>query len=136
MRYRAKMAIDMASDRSFGLFFCALFGALAGWALATGRPWGWAALAIAAVLALLAWRAPSVLRPLNRAWFALGLVLARVVNPIVLGVLFFLVVTPVGLLMRAFGKRPLNLRYDRAATSYWIERNPRGPAPASMRDQF
>ena len=126
----------MASDRSFGWFFAALFGALGGYALATGRPWGWAATAIAAALALAAAFAPTTLNRLNHAWFALGMLLARIVNPIVLGALFFLVVTPMALLMRAVGKRPLSLAFDRAAPTYWIERKPPGPAPESMREQF
>jgi hypothetical protein len=101
-----------------------------------GKGWGWAVLAIAAALAALATLAPATLHGANRAWHALGLALGRVVNPIVLGAMFFLVVTPIGLLMRLFGKRPLQLRFEPQAKSYWIERAPRGPAPESMRDQF
>jgi hypothetical protein len=84
-------------------------------------------------LALL-WTAP--LRPLNRAWLKLGLLLSKIVSPVVMMVLFYATVTPVGVLMRWAGKDPLRLRRDAAATSYWIPREPPGPAPNSMKQQF
>src|SRR5688572_25666505 len=99
------------SDRAFGFFFAALSGGLGAWALWNGREWGWAAAGLGALLALAAGIRPALLAGANRAWFAFGMLLARVVNPVVLGVLFFLVVTPMGLLMRAAGKRPLSLRF-------------------------
>jgi hypothetical protein len=58
------------------------------------------------------------------------------VSPVVLGIMFFLVVTPIGLLMRAFGKDPLRLRFDKSASSYWLDRTPPGPPPESLSDQF
>jgi hypothetical protein len=79
---------------------------------------------------------PNVLAPLNRIWTKLGLLMATVVSPIVLGLLFFIVVTPVGLLMRLVGKDPLRLRHDSGANSYWIVRQPPGPPGDTMRDQF
>jgi hypothetical protein len=65
-----------------------------------------------------------------------GLLLGRFMNPIVTGLLFFLVITPMGVLMRIFGKRPLPLHFDPAAASYWIERRPPGPKPETMSQQF
>jgi hypothetical protein len=124
------------SDRTFGFFFAALFAGLAAYLLWQGHRMGWACVAAAAILALLAALAPRALHGANRLWFAFGMLLARIVNPIVLGALFYLAVTPLGLLMRAFGKRPLRLRFEPAAPTYWLERNPRGPAPESMREQF
>lgn len=79
---------------------------------------------------------PSLLAPLNRLWLRFGLLLHRIVSPLVLGIMFFLVITPMGLLMRAFGKDLLRLKFDRGAASYWIERSPPGPPPESMKDQF
>jgi hypothetical protein len=124
------------SDRTFGFFFAALLAIAAGYALWKGASWGWLCAVSAALLAAVASAAPHALRPANRLWFALGMLLGRIVNPIVIGLMFFVVVTPVGLLMRLFGKRPLSLRFDARAETYWIERKPRGPAPESMRDQF
>jgi hypothetical protein len=79
---------------------------------------------------------PAVLAPLNRIWTRFGLLLHRIVSPVVLGVMFFGVVTPMGLVMRALGKDPLRLRFDPAARTYWIERRPPGPAPDTLNNQF
>jgi hypothetical protein len=96
----------------------------------------WWAVAVAVAFGGLAqwWTTP--LAPLNRLWQRFGLLLHRIVSPIVLGLLFYLTVLPVGLLMRAFGKDPLRLRADRAARSYWIVREPPGPSGDSMKQQF
>jgi hypothetical protein len=66
----------------------------------------------------------------------LGMLLHRIVSPIALGIMFFLVITPMGLLMRALGKDPLRLRLRPDEGSYWIDRRPPGPAPETMKDQF
>ena len=84
----------------------------------------------------LALTAPRLLGPPNRIWFVFGLALHKIVSPLVMGLLFFLTVTPTGLLMRVFGKKPLQLDFDREAASYWIEREPPGPPPGSMKRQF
>ena len=96
----------------------------------------WWSLAIAGVFLVLSLFYPQLLAPLNRLWTRFGLLLHNIVNPIVLGLLFFVVVTPIGLLMRLFGKRPLNIDFDRETTSYWIDREPPGPAPETMKQQF
>lgn len=130
--------IEGSSDRVFGLVMAAFFAVIAlfpaiGGSVSAIRWW---ALAIAALLLALAllWTAP--LRPLNRLWMKFGLLLSKVVAPIVLMMLFYVTVTPIALLMRASGKDPLRLRRDTAARSYWISREPPGPAPQSMKHQF
>jgi hypothetical protein len=85
---------------------------------------------------MVAWLSPAALAPLNRVWTRFGLLLHRIVSPVVLGVMFFVVVTPMGLIMRALGKDPLRLRFDRDARSYWIDRRPPGPAPDTLNNQF
>jgi len=128
--------VESSSDRSFGLVFAGFFAILAaynGWRL--GGRWP-VYLAIAAVFLALALLRPQVLAPLNRLWAKLGQLLAMVVSPIVLGLMFFLVVTPVGLLMRLVGKDPLRLRRESGAGSYWIVRQPPGPPGDSMGEQF
>ena len=95
---------------------------------------GWAAVLAAAFLALALWWSES-LRPLNRLWSKFGFFLSKIIGPVVLALLFYAIVTPVGFLMRAFGKDPLRLRRD-GTTSYWIVRQPPGPVPGSMKDQF
>jgi hypothetical protein len=101
-------------------------GSVAGWI------WWGAAITIL-VLALVA---PNLLGPFNKAWHLFGLALSRITTPIIMGILFFLVVTPTGLIARILGKDPLKLRLDKATESYWIERQPPGPDPKSMKQQF
>jgi hypothetical protein len=79
---------------------------------------------------------PRILRPLNRIWLKIGLLLNKVVSPIVLGIVFFGVLTPLGAVLRMRGKDPLRLRFEKDAPSYWIMRQPPGPAPRSMTRQF
>lgn len=123
------------SDRSFGLVFAAAFVLIALWPLWDGRGPRWWALAAAAAFLVLAVAAPRLLRPLNRLWHRFGLRLAGMVSPIVLGLLFYFVVTPMGLVMRMAGKDPLRLQWQPEADSYWIEREP-GPKPETMKNQF
>ena len=128
--------VKMGSERAFGLVFVGFFALLAGLAWWNGSfylPY-WAG--ASAVFMLTALLAPAVLRPLNVLWFKFGLLLNALVSPIVLGALFFLTITPLGWLMRLFGARPLSLKFDRAAQSYWIRRDPPGPPPASLKNQF
>lgn len=128
--------VQMGSERSFGLVFTAVFTLVALWPLKDGGVPRWWALALAVAVLAAALAAPRLLRPLNTLWFRLGLLLHKVMTPLVMGLLFFVTVTPVGLLMRAFGKDPMRLRRDPAATSYWIPRDPPGPAPDSLKNQF
>lgn len=128
--------VKRSSDRATGLVFAAVFAIIALWPLwKSGAVREWA-LITAAAITIVALAIPRALGPLSRAWHGLGLVLHRVVNPLVMGLLFYLTVTPTGLLMRLFGKDPLRLRFDPEAKSYWIERQPPGPAPETMRHQF
>ena len=77
----------------------------------------------------------SVLRPLNIVWMKLGLLLHRIVNPIVMGLLFFGTIWPTGFIMRLRGRDLLRLKREPASDTYWIAREP-GPQPETMRDQF
>ncbi len=125
-----------SSDRSFGFVFAGFF-ALVGLynAWHHGRAWPWLALVAAGFLAVALIR-PAVLAPLNRLWMKFGLLLAAIINPIVLGILFFLVFTPMAFIARLVGKDFLRLKKQPEAKSYWIVRDPPGPEPVSMKDQF
>ena len=79
---------------------------------------------------------PRALAPANRAWHRLGLLLHRVMTPVVMSVIFFATVTPMAVFMRLFGKDPLRLKREPEASSYWIPREPPGPEPDSMKNQF
>lgn len=128
--------VEGSSNRSFGLVFAVVFLMIAAWPMLDGRALRWWAVVIAATFALLAVRYPSVLTLPNRWWTKFGLLLGKVVSPIALGLLFFGVITPLGAVMRLTGKDPLRLQLDRKTDSYWILRDPPGPPPASMTNQF
>lgn len=125
-----------SSDRTFGLVFVVVFLALGLLPLLSHRGVRVWSLVVAGVLLLIALTAPAVLAPLNRLWMRFGALLHRIVSPLVLGVMFFGVITPMGLVMRALGKDPLRLRADAGAASYWVQRTPPGPARDSFKRQF
>jgi len=93
-------------------------------------------LAVAAVLIILALLAPRALYWPNRAWFQFGNLLNKLTTPFVMGVIFFLVLTPIALIRRAMGSDDLRLKSDPKATSYWIPRDPPGPNPQDLERQF
>lgn len=125
-----------ASNRSFGVVFTVFFGIVALLPLLSAHSVrGWALIFSAVFLALTLF-APTCLAPLNRLWTQFGALLHRIVSPVALGILFFIVVTPIALLMRILGKDPLRMRLDPNAKSYWIVREPPGPKPDSLKDQF
>jgi saxitoxin biosynthesis operon SxtJ-like protein len=124
------------SERNFGLVFTAAFAVIGLLPLLGGRaPRLWPLAVAAAFLAVTLVR-PAMLAPLNRLWFRFGLLLNRVVNPIVMALLFFVTVTPIALVMRALGKDPLRLKSAPGQSSYWIVRDPVGPRSGSFKDQF
>jgi hypothetical protein len=129
-------ATKTASDRSFGFVlagFFALLGALGLWRGSERWPlW----LGLAVVTLVLALAAPKLLAPANRVWTKFGLLLHAVVSPVMLGLIFYLCIAPIGFLMRLSGKDPLRLRYEPGADSYWIKRVPPGPQPDSFKNQF
>ena len=129
-----------SSDRAFGCTVgIILIGIGATKVLVTGAIGPVSCLVFAAGAALLSLGilAPSRLSALNKLWLKAGAAIARVVNPFVLALLFFFVVTPIALLMRIAGKRPLRLASDQAAASYWVYREPsESEASTSMRRQF
>jgi hypothetical protein len=128
--------VEGSSDRSFGLVFAAVFLLIAAWPMLDGRALRWWAAPISAAFALLAVAKPSLLAVPNRWWTKFGLLLGKMVGPIALGVLFYGVFTPLGAVMRLTGKDPLRLEFDDKADSYWIPRDPPGPPPESMTNQF
>ena len=124
------------SNRSFGFVMAGALALLALYnAWHNGHSWPWTA-GLAALLLAIAWLYPVALRPLNWIWFKFGLLLHTLVSPVILAVMFYVVIVPMGLLMRAFGKDPMRLKRDPGLGSYWILRQPPGPAPGTMKDQF
>jgi hypothetical protein len=128
--------VAAGSDRSFGLVMAAALAAvtlLNIWH--AGRVWPWTGGA-AALLLVAGLLRPAILHPLNLIWLRFGLLLHRVINPIVMALLFYGTVLPTGLVMRMLGKDLLRLKRQPDADSYWIVRQPPGPSPETMKDQF
>lgn len=134
--FSTEKPVAAGSDRSFGFVMAgvsALIGLYNGWH--QGRIWTWA-LAVSLILLIAALAYPPILGPLNRAWLKFGLLIHKIVNPLIMGLIYFGVVWPTGLVMRTRGKDLLRLKFDPNAKSYWIVRQPPGPAPDTMKEQF
>ena len=125
--------IKISSNRSFGLVFFALFLIISLWPLindAEIRIWS---LIISIVFLLLGLFNSKILTPLNKLWFKFGIILGKFVAPIVMGIVFFLVVTPTGIIMRLTGKNLLGLKKDIKKDTYWIKKD---NYISSMKNQF
>jgi hypothetical protein len=131
-----KTALPLPSNRSFGLLFVAFFAGLSAWLYYSGVPAFrmWAALSL--LVLLITFLVPSWLAPFNRFWMWIGQMMNRIVSPVIMGLLYFCLIAPVGLIMRFAKRDPLRLSFDRAAQSYWIKRDPPGPTKESFFRQF
>ena len=124
--------IKISSNRSFGVVFFVVFLLIAVYPLSYSeeiRIWSTIISLIFLVLGLFN---SKILTPLNKLWFKFGIFLGKIISPIIMGIIFFLVVTPIGLLMRLLGKDLINLKYNNNK-SYWIEK--KGPK-SKMKNQF
>jgi len=128
--------INAGSERAFGIVFAVVFAVVAAWPLLDGETPRWWALVVAAAFLAAGYLFPVALKPLNIVWFKIGMLMYKVVNPLTMAMLYVTTIIPIGLIIKALGKDPLRLKLDRSASSYWIERDPPGPAPESMTDQF
>ncbi len=135
-RLTSDEAVRVGSERSFGLVSATVFAIIGLWPLAGGGALKIWALGVAATLLAAAVLRPKLLVPFNRIWTRFGLFLHRISNFVILTLLFYLVITPMGLALRLFGKDPLRLRFEPGVGSYWIERRPPGPAPETIKHQF
>ncbi len=128
--------VQGSSNRIFGLTFGVVFLIIGLYPWLSGRPvrqWG---IGIAVAFVVVALVLPRVLGPLNKVWTRFGLLLHRITSPIILGIMFFGVVTPTGFLMRLLRKDLLKLRMERDASTYWVDRQPPGPRPDTLPNQF
>ena len=125
-----------SSDRNFGLVFASVFTVLSLWPLRAGGHVRVPALGAAGLFLVVAFLRPALLHPLNRAWTVLGLLLGRIVNPVMTAILFFMVFIPAGLISRLRGMDPLRLKPARETDTYWIIRHPPGPQSETMSKQF
>ena len=128
--------IQLPSNRKFGIFFSIVFFLLAVYA-----HWKFKselvifALIPSVFFAFSVLLAPQILFSLNRLWFRLGLLLGKIVSPIILGVIFFFLITPISLLTRVFGRDELKMK-KRSVESYWVDRAPPGPQSDTFKNQF
>ncbi len=124
--------IKIGSNRSFGIVFFIVFLIIAIYPLLNdGNIKKWSII-ISFIFLILGLINSRVLTPLNKIWFKFGLLLGKIVSPFIMGVIFFLVVTPIGLFMRLLNKDLINLKYNNSK-SYWIKKS--GPK-SQMKNQF
>ena len=124
--------IKISSNRSFGIVFFVVFLLIAFYPLTySGELRLWSVI-ISLIFLSLGLINSKILTPLNKLWFRFGIFLGKIISPIIMGIIFFLVVTPIGLVMRLLGKDLLNLRYNKNK-SYWIEKN---DPKSKMKNQF
>ena len=124
--------VKISSNRSFGIVFFVVFLLISLYPLTYGgeiRIWS---LIISIIFLILGLLNSKILAPLNKIWFKFGILLGKIVSPLIMGIIFFFVVTPIGFIMRLLGKDVLNLKYNKNK-SYWIEKN--GPK-SIMKNQF
>ena len=124
--------IKIGSNRSFGIVFFVVFLIIATYPLINGDELRLWSLIISIVFLFLGLVNSKILNPLNKLWFKFGIFLGKIISPLVMGIIFFLVVTPIGLLMRLLNKDLLNLKFNNNST-YWIEKT---EPKSKMKNQF
>jgi hypothetical protein len=128
--------INLPSNHKFGVFFFAIFAVLAAYSF--WKVWHGIfliALLVSVLLAATTLLAPKLLSPLNRFWFELGELIGKMVSPILLGFIFFVLITPVSLITRLFGRDELKM-LKRSVNSYWVDRLPDGISSDSFKNQY
>ena len=125
--------IKTSSNRNFGLVFFFVFLIVSLWPLLNGEPFRIWSIVIAIIFLILGLMNSNLLTPLNILWFKFGLFLGSIVSPIVMGIVFFLVITPTGFVMKIMGKDLLNKKKDNDKKSYWINRS---KTKSTMKQQF
>ena len=124
--------VKIGSNRSFGIVFSIVFLLIALYPLINGENLRLWSLIISIVFIVLGIINSNLLKPLNKLWFKFGLLLGKIISPFVMGIIFFVVVTPIAILMRLLRKDLLNLKFNKN-NSYWIEKT--GPK-SKMKNQF
>ncbi len=124
--------IKSPSNRNFGIVFTIVFIIIGLWPLINNGEIRYWAILIAVIFLILGLLNSRLLNPFNKIWFKFGILLSKIVSPVVMGIIFFLVVTPIGLLMKIFKKDLLNLRFNSDDT-YWIKKTDN---KSNMKNQF
>ena len=124
--------IKVGSNKSFGIVFFVVFLLISIYPLINNESIRIWSLIISLIFLVLGILNSNFLSPLNKIWFKFGILLGKLISPVIMGIIFFLVVTPIGLIMRLLGKDLLNLKYNNYQ-SYWIEKN---DPKSKMKNQF
>jgi hypothetical protein len=131
-----KNEIELPSNRNFGQVFGTAFLILSWYIFEKEQSMlAILALLVGLLILVLAFLIPDSLKSLNRLWMKVGEILGRIISPIVMGVIFFLIFTPLAVIMRIFGRDELRLKKG-VEDSYWRDRSPTGPEPSSFKQQF
>jgi hypothetical protein len=128
--------VSRPSITSFGFTFTFIFAVIGGLALSKGHHWGWAWVGGSLTVLAVTYLRPSLLAPLNELWFRLSLVLHKVLNPIIMMLLFVVGIIPLGLIMKIVGRDTMGRRFDGNASSYWVKRDASIDPVQTMRRQF
>ena len=128
-----KVSVKISSNRSFGLLFFIVFLAISLWPLKSQEDLRLWAFILALIFFVLGILNSKFLTPLNKLWMKFGIFLGSIISPVVMGVVFFIVVTPVGLIMRFLGKDLLRINKNKFVSTYWISR---GKQNNTMKKQF
>ncbi|HEX7027609.1 MAG TPA: SxtJ family membrane protein [Gammaproteobacteria bacterium] len=128
--------VERGSERGFGLVFAGFFLMVAAFLFFRNGEIVYWSLLLSLAFGLAAWVYPRLLKPLNLLWFKLGMLLGAIVAPLVMIIIFFLVVTPIGMIMRVLGKDPLRLKRNTQQGTYWSDRNSDDNQCSSMKNQF
>ena len=128
--------VQRSSERSFGFVFCVVFVAISLFPLLGGGSPRWWALGVSAGFLVVALLSPKLLSPLNRVWHRFGLLIHRIVSPLVVLLMYLLGIVPTALILKLVGKDLLRIRRHPPGTSYWIRRDPKLSGTNSMRHQF
>ena len=123
----------LPSNRNFGLVFFVFFLIIGLWPLLGTNEIRYWSIFFSIIFFLLGITNSKLLNPLNKIWFNFGILLGKMISPLIMGIIFFLIITPIGVIMRVFGKDILSLKYNKKNKSYWIEKN--GPK-SKMKNQF
>ena len=129
----SKSKINISSNRSFGLVFFVVFLIVALWPLKSGEEFRLWSLVLSIIFFILGVLNSKLLTPLNRLWIKFGFLLGNIVSPIVMGMVYFIVITPTGLFMRLLGKDLLKKNKEKYTSTYWMKRNKQ---QSSMKKQF
>ena len=125
--------VKLPSNRNFGLVFFIVFLLIAFWPLLEKNEVRYWSIFISSIFLILGLINSTILTPLNRIWFIFRIQLGKIISPLVMGIIFFFVVTPIGVLMRFLGKDILNLKFNKNDKSYWIQKS---DVKSKMKNQF